>query len=109
MKRTVEVRLFGSLRHYVPESTDAHETVLYLPAQESETVGQVLHQVGIDLAEVGNVFLNGRLLPRSNYPILLGYPLAADRPLSADSYLNTVVQPGDRLGIFPRNMGVVVV
>jgi molybdopterin converting factor small subunit len=105
----IEVRLFGTLRHYASESKATHETVIHLPADGGETVGQILAQVGIDLSQIGNVFLNGRLLPRSNYPILLGYPLAAESPLSPDGYRNTPVQAGDRLGIFPRNMGAVVV
>jgi molybdopterin converting factor small subunit len=99
MKEMIEVRLFGTLRQYAAESKAAHETVIHLPANGGETVGQVLAQVGIDLAQVGNMFLNGRLLPRSKYPILL----------SPDGYLSTGVQAGDRLGIFPRNMGAVVV
>jgi hypothetical protein len=83
--------------------------VLHLTAGEGETLGQVLAELGIKLDEVSNVFLNGRLLPRSTYPITLGYPLAAQAPLSPEGCLSTPVHPGDRLGIFPHNMGVVVV
>jgi hypothetical protein len=83
--------------------------VVQLPAAEGCTVGQVLARMGIDLPEVGNIFLNGRLLPRSAYPIVLGYPLVTQVPLSSDAYLNTPVREGDRLGIFPRNMSAVVV
>jgi hypothetical protein len=109
MEEMIEVRLFGTLRQYASQSGSAHETVIHLPANGVETVGRVLALIGIDLAQVGNVFLNGRLLPRSTYPILLGYPLAAESPLSPDEYLKAFVQPGDRLGIFPHNMGAVVV
>ncbi len=105
----IEVRLFGNLRRYGGESLATPETVLHLPAPEDGTVGQVLSRLGIDLGEVGNVFLNGRLLPRSSYPILLGFPLAAERPLSPDNYLDMPLAAGDRLGIFPRNMSAVVV
>jgi molybdopterin converting factor small subunit len=105
----IEVRLFGNLRHHAADSAAGPETVLYLPVDKSETLGQALAQIGIHLDEVGNLFLNGRLLPRSRYPILLGYPLAAESPLSQDRCLDTPLKAGDRLGIFPRNMGVVVV
>jgi hypothetical protein len=105
----IEVRLFGALRRYAPAIAAAPETVIHLPAGGAETVGQVLAQMGIDVAQVGNIFVNGRLLPRSTYPILLGYPLAAEGPLSPEGYLNARIQTGDRVGIFPCNMGAVVV
>lgn len=105
----IEIRLFGNLRSYAPDSAAASGTAIYLPVGEDGTVGQVLAQVGIDPAEVSNVFLNGRLLPRSIYPILLGYPLTTPNPLPPEGYLSTPVRAGDRLGVFPRNMGMVVV
>lgn len=105
----IEVHLFGSLRQYATNPAPTSGTVVNLPVRERETLGQVLAQMGIDLTEVSNVFLNGRLLPRSVYPITLGYPLAANNPLSPEGYLSTPVRAGDRLGIFPRNMGLVVV
>lgn len=109
MEQMIEVRLFGELRRYASQSRSGPETVIHLPANGSETVGQIFAQLGIDPAEVGNLFLNGRLLPRSTYPVLLGYPLAADRPLSPNDYLKTSVHADDRVGIFPRNMAAVVV
>ena len=105
----IEVHLYGSLRRHVENSSGSSETVLHLPADGENTVGQVFEQVGIEAAEVSHVFLNGRLLPRAIYPILLGYQLASDAPLPDDQHLAVPVQAGDRLGIFPRKMGVVVV
>ena len=105
----IEVRLFGDLRRYAGHATAPSGTVLHLAADEGETVGQVLAKLGIKLEEVSNVFVNGRLLPRSTYPITLGYPLTAQTPLSPEGCLSTPVCSGDRLGIFPHNMGVVVV
>jgi hypothetical protein len=105
----IEVRLFGSLRSYAGNSRAASDAIVRLPAGEGETVGRVLARMGIDPGEVSHVFLNGRLLPRSAYPITLGYPLAAEHPLTPEGHQGMLVQSGDRLGIFPRNMGVVVV
>jgi hypothetical protein len=105
----VEVRLFGDLRRYVKGSRPATDTVLHLPMGEANTVGQVFARVGIDPAEVGNVFINGRLLPRSTYPITLGYRLVTEGPLTPERYLGTPIRTGDRVGIFPRNMSAVVV
>jgi len=105
----IEVRLFGDLRRYaaIPESTA--EAIMHLPLNSEQTLGRVLARVGITPAEISHVFLNGRLLPRAAYPITLGYPLAAEQPLSAEGALSTPVHDGDRVGIFPHNMGVVVV
>jgi hypothetical protein len=105
----IEVRLFGSLKRHARGAKPAADTILYLPAGETATIGQVLACIGIDRAEVSHVFLNGRLLPRSVYPITLGYPLVADRPLTSEGHWAVPVQAGDRVGIFPNNMGVVVV
>jgi hypothetical protein len=105
----IEVRLFGDLRRYATGSASEPGAVLYLPGDDSWTLGQVLATLGIEPTEVSNVFLNGRLLPRSLYPITLGYPLASEGLLTQEGYVNTPIRPGDRLGIFPRNMGVVVV
>jgi hypothetical protein len=105
----IEIRLFGDLRRYAKDARPASDTILYLSAAETATVGQVLARIGIDPGEVSHVFLNGRLLPRALYPITLGYPLAAARPLTPEGHWSMPVQEGDRVGIFPANMGAVVV
>ena len=105
----IEIRLFGNLRQHVKDAGPASDTIVYLPAAQTATVGQVLDRIGIDPGEVSHVFLNGRLLPRAPYPITLGYPLAAPQPLTPEGHWSMPVQEGDRVGIFPANMGVVVV
>lgn len=104
----IEIRLFGHLRQLVPNTGPSKEAVLQLDENLS-TIGQVLTSVGIGFSDVGNLFLNGRLLPRSAYPITLGYPMTATKPLTAAAVLSTPLQDGDRLGIFPRAMSLVVV
>ncbi len=84
-------------------------TPIHLPGNCSKTAGQVLAELGIDPAKVSHLFLNGHLLPRALYPITLGYPLTAECPLSLQDWLETPVYSGDRLGIFPLKMGLVVV
>jgi hypothetical protein len=106
---TIELCLFGHLRRYVAEPPARSGVAIQLPIVGQETVGQILDDLGIEPTEVGNLFINGRLLPRSIYPITLGYPLAALAPLSPEGYLDSPIRPGDRLGIFPRNMSSVVV
>ena len=104
----IEVRLFGEFRQY-NASNQPSGTAIYLPAATGETVGQMLAHFGIAPEAVGNVFLNGRLMPRSAYPITLGYPLTSHVPLAPDAFWNTCVRSGDRLGLFPRTMSAVVV
>ena len=106
--RLIEVRLFGELRHHDARK-QASGTVLYLPAGTGETVGQIIAHFGIEPEAIGNVFLNGRLMPRSIYPIALGYPLTSEVPLAPDLFWSTGVRSGDRLGLFPRTMSLVVV
>ena len=105
----IEVRLFGNLRQNTGDEATVAGAAIYLPAARATSVGEVLAELGIDAEAVGNVFLNGRLLPRSPYPITLGYPLAANRPLAAEDWLTIRVRAGDRVGIFPRTMSLVVV
>ena len=105
----IEVRLFGSLRRYATDSARAPVAVMHLPVSNRQTLGQILVQMGIDPTELGNIFLNGRMLPRSMYAVTLGYQMTSDTPLSLEGCLGTSVRAGDRLGIFPRNMSSVVV
>lgn len=106
--RVIEVWLFGELQQYSGNKQPSG-TAVYLTAAAGETVGEILAHFGIDPKVVGNVFLNGRLMPRSVYPITLGYPLTSPVPLAADAFWNTRVRSGDRLGLFPHTMSVVVV
>ena len=104
----IEVRLFGQFRQYYAGNQPAG-TPIFLPTNTGETVGQIFAHFGIAPEAVGNVFLNGRLMPRSVYPITLGYQLTSQVPLSSDAYWSTRVRSGDRLGLFPRTMSAVVV
>jgi hypothetical protein len=105
----IEIHLFGHLREYATDPLPGPGTVVRIANSENRTVGQMLSELGIEPAKVGNLFLNGRLLPRSTYPMLLGYPLAASETLTVEEYLDTRIKEGDRVGIFPRDMSSVVV
>lgn len=115
----IEVRLFGELRRYAGDPVAGYGAVpsgvaVGVPAGEASTVGQVLTFLGIGPAEVGNLFLNGRVLPwltqaRSDQAVYLGYPRPASAPLSPQASLDVAVEDRDRLGIFSRKMGLLVV
>lgn len=110
----IEVRLFGDLRHRAGHAAAPSGVVVELAAGEAATVGQVLATLGIDATEVGNVFLNGRLIPlstqaRATQAVHLGYVLAQPAPLPPEASLDMPVEDGDRLGVFASKMGLLVV
>ena len=85
----VEVRLYGSLRRFAPEPAVIGESIVRILFVPGETVEAVLIRLGVDPSlQVSNVFVNGRYHFHA-----LGMP-ASD---------------GDRLGVFPKNMGMLYV
>jgi hypothetical protein len=105
----IEVHLFGHLRHRATSAGSEPGAALYLQVNGDDNVGTVLTQLDVEPENVGNIFLNGRLLPRSVYPITLGYLLVGEKPLTLEECLLVPVETGDRVGVFPRIMSSVVV
>ena len=101
----MEVHLYGSLRRYAPDSRPDRESVVRVVPQPEETVGTVLEQVGISPSDVYHVFLNGALIATSNSMA----PWLKYQRGDGGSGLETPVRPGDRLGLFARDMGLLVV
>ena len=102
----VELWLYGSLRRHAGESS----LPLKLPIAEGETIGGVLSRLAIAQEEISHIFLNGKLLStRSSMAPWLGY--VREREWIAPDFdpLEVVLRPGDRLGLFPRDMGMLVV
>ncbi|HXF69035.1 MAG TPA: MoaD/ThiS family protein [Thermoflexus sp.] len=82
----IEVRLYGDLRRYAGKTDPREEAIVWVPYRPGLTVADVLREIGIDPErEVSNIFINGR------------YDYQARSRL---------VQDGDRLGVFPRNMAL---
>lgn len=106
----IEVHLYGDLRRYAKEPSTGTQSVVQLPIENHETVGNVLRRMGIDPAEVGQVFLNHRLLyTRCSMAFWLGHQSAVERIPTGGAYLDAPVRPGDRLGVFPTKMAMLVV
>jgi hypothetical protein len=106
----IEVHLYGDLRRYAEETSTSSESVVQLPIDNNETVGSVLREIGIDASEVGQVFLNHQLLnTRCSMSFWLGYQSAEGRIPARGSYLDVPLRSGDRLGIFPTKMAMLVV
>jgi len=110
MNRTIKLHLYGDLRRYAQDKTASGQSVVQLPIGNGETVGSVLREVGIDPAEVGQIFLNGNLLnTRCSMAPWLGHQSAKERIPIGGSYLDAPVRSGDRLGVFPTKMAMLVV
>lgn len=78
----IEVHLYGKLRRFSESRDPRRESMVHVPVEEGDTIGDVIGRIGIPMDEIGrNVFLNGE------YSLL-------SRPVSDD----------DRLGLFPDDM-----
>jgi hypothetical protein len=101
----VDVHLYGKLRRYAVDSRPDRESVVWLEPQVGETVGTVLEKLGISPGEVFHVFLNGALLSTHNAMA----PWLDYQRVSEGHGLDTPVRAGDRLGLFARDMALLVV
>ena len=106
----ITVYLYGELRRHGDQPRPDRDTVISRPANHATTVGQLLAEIGIPRDEVAHIFLNGRLLKAgSSMAPWLGYQTATDRVPAGGSHWETPVHSGDRLGLFPHRMAMLVV
>jgi len=106
----IEIYLYGDLRHYAPGNRASGRAIIALPAQSSETIAALLRRAGIPQAEVAQVFLNGQLLTTAcSMAPYLGYVTAQARVPADRSPWETELRDGDRLGLFPARMCMLVV
>ncbi len=83
----VEVHLYGKLRRFSDNRDPTRHSITLIQAGEADTINDILKRIGIPHDEVGaTIFLNGRY-----------------------SGLERKVKDGDRLGIFPDNMAMIIV
>jgi hypothetical protein len=100
----IEVHLYGKLRSYAPEPGAARESVVRLEPEREETVRTALERAGVAPDEVFHIFLNGSILRTENSMApWLAYQTAEGNGL------DTPVRDGDRLGLFARDMALLVV
>ena len=106
----IELHFYGDLSRYASGKTSSGASVSNLPLAGIQTVNDVLRLVGIEPAEVGHIFLNGKLLyTRSRMAPWLGYTRAEDRVPVDGSHFEATLRSGDRLGLFPTRMSMLVV
>jgi len=101
----VDVHLYGKLRRYAADPRPNQESMVRLEPQPDETVGTALERLGIPPGEICHVFLNGALLStRNSMAPWLNY-----QQVNEGRGLDTPVRAGDRLGLFARDMALLVV
>ena len=106
----VEIHLYGTLRRYAAEPRPDRDSVVQVEPRPGETVGTTLARLGIEPAEVCHVFLNGALLSTGNsMGTWLGYQAMPASVPDEVTALGTPVQPGDRIGLFARDMALLVI
>jgi len=106
----IEVHLYSELRRYGNEKDASKPSILYLPTATSATIHAVLEKIGTIPGEVAQIFLNYKLLQTScSMAPWLGYQEEKERLPQSGNYLETQLQDGDRIGLFPHKMALLVV
>lgn len=83
----VEVHLYGKLRHFSDNQEPTRDSIIYVPVKEGDTIKDIVRRIGIPFEELGNnIFHNGRYFD-----------------------VERQVRVGDRLGLFPNNMAMIIV
>jgi len=83
----IEVHLYGELRRFTDNQDPSRDSIIYTPVEEGDTIEDVVRRVGIPLEALGsNIFLNGEY-----------------------SALVRKVKDGDRLGVFPTDMQLLMI
>lgn len=80
----IEIHLYGLLRRMVRGSSADQNTILTIDFIGRETFGELLQRFGLDVSEIGDCFINGRL-----------------------AFPDDVIKDGDRIGLFPFNMRLI--
>jgi hypothetical protein len=85
--RVIEVHLYGKLRRFTDNLDPSRDSITRVAAQDGDSIGDIARRIGIPFEEIGsNIFLNGRLFP-----------------------LSEEIRDGDRLGLFPDDMAIIIV
>lgn len=104
----VEIHLFGKLRKYAQKSDPEPNYVIRISPQSDETIALLLVRAGIAIEDVYSIFVNHKLLAaRSGMASWIGHQKVRSDPFNWD--LDISVNPGDRLGLFGRDMAALVI
>ena len=104
----IEIRFFGKLRKQAEDPKIREAGLLMISNGPEETMQSILDRANISPEDIYTIFVNSKLFAaRSNMVKWLGYQQACPDPLEWD--LNFKLIPGDRIGIFGRDMAALVV
>ncbi len=83
----IELHLYGKLRRFTDNQDPTHDSIIYTSVDEGDTIEDIIRRIGIPLGTLGsNIFLNGEY-----------------------SALGRAVRDGDRLGVFPNDMQLLMI
>ena len=106
----VEIHLYGGLRRLAIDPRPGRDSIVRLEPEPGETVETVLEWLGVRPAELSHVFLNGALLSTDNAMAKwLDYQRVYAGTTDQAGGLGTSVRCGDRVGLFARDMALLVV
>ena len=117
----VQIRLYGRLRRHAHDQGAGGRDPIEAEPEIGETLGSLLVRLQIPLDEIHHVFLNNKLLATHNsmatwadYQRLRAVAQVgeADQRVRADPHdwdLSVPIESGDRVGLFGRDMAVLVV
>lgn len=83
----IEVYLYGKLRRFAGNLDPSRDSITYIAIKKGDSIADIIRRIGISDDGAGpNIFLNGRYSPQSRK-----------------------VNNGDRPGIFPDDMPMIMV
>ena len=107
-KIMVEIHLYGKLRRYAKHTKAAEGYVIKISPQADDTIASLLVRTGISSEDIYSIFYNRKLLAaRSGMARWTGYQKVGSNPFNWD--LKVAVKPGDRIGLFGRDMAALVI
>jgi len=104
----VQIRLYGRLRRHAHDQGAGGRDPIEAEPEIGETLGSLLVRLQIPLDEIHHVFLNNKLLATHNsMATWADYQRVRADPHDWD--LSVPIESGDRVGLFGRDMAVLVV
>ena len=104
----VEIRIFGKLGRYARHITADSDNVIRVSPEPDDTLETLLARMDIPVEKIYSIFINSKLLAaRSGMASMVGYRQVRANPY--DWHLNVAVNPGDRIGLFGRDMAALIV
>lgn len=79
----IELHLYGKLRRFTSQQAATGDSVISVPCQEGDSIGDALTRLGVPHEETSNIFVNGELCA-----------------------LSKEIQDGQRVGVFPNDMAL---